>query len=491
MSLCPKTLDEYSISKSLKAAASLRSPTNFKSLHATIIKLGFSRFTILMTGLVDLVLKCGFLADAQKMFDEIPDRDVVTWTSMIVGHAHQGFYHESLSLFRRMVLSGIVPNGFSFSGTLIACSGLGMLSYGKEIHTQVVKSSAVRPFDNVVQNGLLDMYARCGSLVSARRLFDLMPAKGIISWNEIMSGYVYCGQAEEALMLFSSMVSSMLGPDGFSYAICIDACAALASLKQGIQVHACIIKNGFDSDFVIMNALVDMYAKCGSIDSAELVFRLLHSRDVVLWTTMISAYGKSGWVCNAVEMFEKMIKLKMKCDEVTYLAVLSACSHGGLVREGWHYFRLMFDEKQRVAVKPEHYGCIVDLLCRSGHLEEALHFIEQMPLKPSIAIWSAFLNSCRIYGNTEFGQLAAFKLLELDPDNHSNWVALSRMHATESKWHETWKIRETMKVENVKKEPGCSWIELNDGVHIFLTADISHPELFEILQTLDASKKDL
>ncbi|XP_010932000.1 pentatricopeptide repeat-containing protein At2g13600 [Elaeis guineensis] len=484
----PACLDEYSLSKSLKAAAALRSQTHLKALHAPIIKLGFSRFTIVMTGLIDASLKCGLLADARTLFDDLPHRDVVAWTSMIVGHARHRRFHESLSFFRSMLATGTAPNGHSFSGALTACSGLGTLSYGRQIHAQVLKKSI---FELIVQNGLLDMYCRCRCLPAAQRLFDSMRVKDIVSRNAMMSGCLYCERAEEALKLLAVMISCGARPDDFSYAICVDACATLASMQQGIQIHACIVKGGFDSDLVVGNALVDMYAKCGCISSSKLIFETMHTRDPVLWTTMISAFGKYGCVEDAISMFERMEELNIKRDEVTYLAVLSSCSHGGLVSEGWHYFRFLLEEKGESFVKPEHYGCMANLLCRTGYLEEALEFIESMPLKPSIAIWSAFLNSCRMYGNTELGQLAASRLIELDPENDSNWVVLSSIHAAESEWNETWKIRECMKGENIKKEPGCSWVEVNDGVYVFLTADRLHPEVAEILQTLDVLRKDM
>ncbi|KAG1365196.1 pentatricopeptide repeat-containing protein, mitochondrial [Cocos nucifera] len=450
----PACLDAYSLSKSLKAAATLRSQTHLKALHAPVIKLGFSRFTILMTGLADVALKCGLLADARTLFDDLPHRNVAAWTSMIVGHAHHRWFHDSLSFLRNMLATGTAPNGHSFSGALTACSGLGTLSYGRQIHVQVLKKSI---FELIVQNGLLDMYCWCRCLPAAQRLFDSMRVKDNVSWNAMMSGYLYCERAEEALELLAVMVSCGARPDDFSYAICVDACATLASMLQGIQIHACIVKGGFDSNLVVGNALVDMYAKCGCISSSKLVFETMHARDPVLWTSMISAFG----------------------------------NHGELVSEGWHYFRLPLEEEGEAFVKPEHYGCMANLLCRAGYLEEALEFIERMPLKPSIAIWSAFLNSCQMCGKTKLSQLAACRLLELDPENDSNWVVLSTIHAAVSEWNKTWKIRECMKGENIKKEPGCSWVEVNDGVHVFLTADRLHPEVAEILHTLDVLRKDM
>ncbi|CAM0957699.1 unnamed protein product [Alopecurus aequalis] len=482
-----------SLAGALKSAATRRSAPRVKPLHAVLLKLGLSASAILATSLAHLALRCGLPGYARALFDEMPHRDVVSWTSLITGHAHQGLHRDSLALVRRMVASGVAPNGYTLSGGLLACSGVGpaALAIGKEIHARVVKISMFGAVDSVVENGLLDMYTRCGNVDYARRVFGVMVVKDIVAWNSMLAGCLGTGQAENALALFASMLSRGVGADGFSCAIVVDACGELALLKLGAQVHARVIGAGFECDVVVRNSLVDMYAKCGCVDSAELVFKGAPSLDSVLWTTMISAYGKSGRAQDAVSMFDRMAHLGIKRDGVTYLAVLSACSHGGLVREGWRYFKFLFDGQSSVKLQPEHYGCMADLICRRGCLEDALEFIESMPFDSSVAAWSALLNSCRIYRDAKLGQLAASRLLELDPDNHSNWVALSSMHALEGDWHETWMIRESMYKEWVKKEPGCSWVELHDGVHVFLMADQSHPELVNVLQTLDSLKEDI
>ncbi|KAL6608242.1 hypothetical protein ACP70R_041305 [Stipagrostis hirtigluma subsp. patula] len=484
--------DATSLAGALKAAAARRSAHNVGPLHAVLLKLGLSASAILATSLAHLALRCGLPRYARDVFEEMPRPDVVSWTSLITGHAHQGLYHDSLALLRRMVKSGVMPNGYSLSGGLLACAGIGesALALGKEIHARVVKMRAHGPVDAVVENGVLDMYSRCGGIEYARRVFEVMLVRNIVSWNSMMAAYLGSGQAEEALRLFVSMGSCGVGVDGFSFSIIVDACGELALLKQGMQMHARIVAGGFEADVVVRNSLVNMYAKCGCVDSAELVFKAVPSRDAVLWTTTISAYGKFGRVQDAVSMFDRMAKLGIKQDGIAYLAVLSACSHGGLVREGWHYFSLMSDGHSSVRVQPEHYGCLADLLCRRGYLEEALEFIENMPFDSSVAAWSALLNSSRIYGNARMSQLAASHLLKLDPENHSNWVALSCVHASENDWHETWMIRDSMSRECVKKEPGCSWVELYDGVHVFLMADQSHPDLLGILQSIDSLMED-
>ncbi|OQU79471.1 hypothetical protein SORBI_3008G149200 [Sorghum bicolor] len=395
--------DATSLASALKTAAARRSAAHVGPLHAVLRKLGLSASAIHATSLAHLALRSGLARYARELFDEMPRRDVVSWTSLVTGHAHQGLHRDALALLRRMVGSGVEPNGYSLSGGLLACAGVGRsaLAHGKEIHASVVKMSSRGPVDPVVENGVLDMYSRCGSIEYALRVFGVMRVRNMVACNSMMAALLGTGQAEDALRLFVSMASCGVGVDGFSFSIVVDACGELALLKQGMQVHAQVVGGGFEADVVVRNSLVDMYAKCGCVDSAELVFKAVSSNDALLWTTMISAYGKFGRVRDAVSMFERMAHLGIKQDGIAYLAVLSACSHGGLVREGWYYFNLMSDGSSSVKMQPEHYGCMADLLCRRGYLEEALEFIQNMPFDSSVAAWSALLNSSRIHGNAK------------------------------------------------------------------------------------------
>ncbi|KAL6005751.1 hypothetical protein ACLOJK_006324 [Asimina triloba] len=474
--------DEYALAEALKASAARRSLNHGLQVHAVMVKSGFCGFTVLMTALMDFTIKCNSLDHARRLFDEMLDRDVVSWTSMVVGYARHQNYEEALLLFRRLVVSETAPNAYSFSGALSACSGLQALKQGRQIHAQLLVSGLLA-FGPTVQNSLLNMYVKCQSLKCAKALFCSMSGRGIVAWNELISGYVQCGQGEEALKILGTMVSAGIKPDDFTYATCANACAALATLWQGSQIHACIVKSGLQSDLVIGNALIDMYAKCGCVPSAKLVFDHMPLKDTAIWTAAISALGQCGHVEDAILMFQQMHASMPKPDKITYLAMLSACNHGGLVNMGSHFFRRMTEE-DAILAEPEHYACMVDVLCRKGRLTEALDFIEQMAMKANARIWNSFLSSCRMYGDVRLAKFAAAKILELDPDNNSSHVLLSNMHAAESDWKETLEIRERMKSTHVKKEPGCSWVEVKNGIHVFLTAHASHPEMNEILRTL-------
>ena len=468
-------IDEFTISRSLKAAEEIPCYAR-KMVQVFIVKLGFSNFTVLITALMSLAIKENSdLKEARNLFEELTNRDVVSWTSLIVGYAHRGFYRESLDVFSRMIFSKISPNSYSYSGALSACSGLRSLSNGREIHARLLKKSTHHGIEPVLYNNLLNLYSRCRDLSSSEKLFHSVNKKDIIAWNEMISCYLQCGQAGASLSLFSRMISNGINPDNFTYAIAVDSCGFIASLRQGIQLHAGIIKRGFHSDIIVGNAVVDMYAKCGCMGDSTLVFEEFSFKDAVLWTTMVAGYARSGSAAEALTLFERMQELRMKPDDVTFLAVLSACSHGGLVRRGWEIFRLM-KERYGISPKAEHYSCLVDLLCRKGHLEEASVLMEKM--SPTASMRTSFLNACRLRGCDGVG-FAAGGLLE------GNLVALSNVLAAQSEWEESGEIRGRMKEEKVKKEPGCSWVETEDGLHVFVAESRSHPEMDCILQTLD------
>lgn len=263
-------------------------------------------------------------------------------------------------------------------------------------------------------------------------------------------------------------------------------------MEQGKQVHACIINSGFVSDVVLGSALVDMYAKCGSIKEARQVFDFIPLRDVVLWTVIVTAYGKHGFGKEVLQLFEEMKQSGLKPDDVTFLAVLIACSHSGLVSEGWHYFNTMTRD-HCIPPRAGHYACMVDLLGRAGCLDEAYDFIKKMPFKPNVTVWGALLGACQAHGNMELGKVAAEHLFELDPQNAGNYVMLSNIYATAGKWGDMLKLRKAMKDRGIKKEPGCSWIEVKSRVHVFPVGDRSHPQIQEIyamLQKLAGQMKE-
>uniref|UniRef100_UPI0040747504 Synthetic PPR-DYW protein n=1 Tax=synthetic construct TaxID=32630 RepID=UPI0040747504 len=480
--------DNYTFPFVLKACASLSSLKEGKQIHGHVIKSGFESDVYVQSALIDMYAKCGELEDARKVFDEMPERNVVSWNAMISGYAQNGQSEEALELFREMQQEGIKPSEFTFCSVLSACASLGSLEMGKQIHGYVIKSG----FESIVfvGNALIDMYAKCGSIEDARKVFDEMPERTVVSWTAMISGYAQNGQSEEALELFREMQREGVKPDEVTLPSVLSACANLGALEQGKQIHAYVIKSGFESDVFVGSALIDMYAKCGSIEDARKVFDKMPERDVVSWNAMIAAYAQHGHGKEALQLFQQMQQEGVKPSEVTFTSILSACSHAGLVDEGHHYFESMSPD-YGITPRVEHYGCMVDLLGRAGRLDEAEDLIKSMPFQPNVVVWGTLLGACRVHGDVERGERAAERILELDPESAAPYVLLSNIYAAAGRWDEAAKVRKLMKERGVKKEPGCSWIEVNNKVHEFVAGDKSHPQTKEIYAELERLSKQM
>eukprot|EP01018_Ginkgo_biloba_P038787 Gb_40303 [translate_table: standard] len=458
-------------------------------VQAQMIKTGFEFDVYLQTKLVIMYAKCGSVEAARLVFDKMPKRNEVSWNAMIAGYSQHGYNEEALILLYEMQQAGMKQDQYSFASILKACASLEAMEYGKQVHTCVVKT---RFQSHVfVGSALVDMYAKCGNAKSARCVFDRMSRRNVVSWNAMITGCAHHGYFNEALSLFYQMRQFSMNPDQFTFASILRACASLAALELGKQVHACTMRSvDFESDVFLGNALINMYAKCGSIEDARHVFDKTSQRDVISWTTMIAGYGKHGHGEEVVQLFEQMQLTGMKPDHVTFLAVLSACSHAGLVDEGWHYFDSM---RRDYCIPPreEHYACMVDLLGRAGHLNEAREIIDRVPFEPTACMWGALLGACRNHGNTELGKGAAERLFELDPQKAGNYVVLSNMYAAAGRWEDVINVREMMKERGIKKEPGCSWIEVKKRVHDFVIGDRSHPQTEEIYAVLERLTQEM
>eukprot|EP01018_Ginkgo_biloba_P002730 Gb_33133 [translate_table: standard] len=375
----------------------------------------------------------------------------------------------------------------TYVSLLQVCIKKKALLEGKLIHTHM-NEKGLMPEGKLVHrflwNTLVNMYAKCGSIVDARSVFDQMTERNVFSWTVMIAAYSRHGPAEEALILFYQMQRTGVQPDQFTFASVLPACANLGALEQGTEIHDEIIKNGFQFDVFVENALIDMYAKCGTIDKARDVFDKMPVRDCVSWNTMIGGYAMHGCGKEALRLFERMEHSGTKPDHVTLVCVLYACCHSGLVAEGWQYFSCMSDN-YHITPAVEHYGCMVDLLCRAGRLDEAEDFINRMPIKPDATVWRCLLGSCRTHNNIELGQCVAERLFELEPENDANYVLLSNIYSAAGKWDDYENIRRMMKERRVKKTPGCSWIEVNKQVHAFIGGDMSHPLMQSICERLE------
>eukprot|EP01018_Ginkgo_biloba_P025502 Gb_26010 [translate_table: standard] len=506
-------IDVNSYHRLLQVCIDMKALAEGKRVHAHMIRNGFQPGVFLWNRLISMYVQCGSLEDARQVFDKItsrnvfswnimiagytrygrvrdarqlfdkmPERDVVSWNAIIAGYGQNEHSEETLRLFCQMQHAGMKPNQFSFASALSTCGHLSAAEEGKQVHAYIIKVGF--EFNVILINSMLDMYSKCKNMDYARKLFDKIPERDVISWTAMAAGYAQNGHGEQALKLFSQMQCAAIKPDVIIFPIIISASASLAALEQGKQVHVYIVKNGTESNVFVSSALVNMYAKCGIIKDADKVFEKMDERNVVSWNTMISGYAQNGYAKEAIQLFEQMIRTSMNPNYVTFIAVISACCHAGLVDEGCCYFNSMIND-HCIAPRADHYACMVDLLGRAGRLNEAEILIDNMPFEPDAIIWGALLSACRIYGNVELGKRAAKQLFKLEPQCAGPYVLLSNIYASAGRWDDVTEVRNMMKDKGVKKEPGCSWIEAGNKVHTFLAEDRSHPQTEEIYATLE------
>lgn len=496
---------------------------------------------------LSMSLSSSLMAAARKLFDEMAKRDEMTWTTMITGYVksndldaarrflggmtenfgaawnamiagyvHHGCFPEALQVFREMYLMGIPQDEFTYTSALSACASGGFCQHGKQLHAHILrtKEKPTSKFSLFVNNALVTLYYRCGKVDEAREIFNKMPTRDTVSWTAILSGYVDAermeeaksffreipeknlrtwtvmisglaqnGFGEEALKLFNQMRSEGFEPCDYIFSGAISSCAALGALKHGCQLHALLICLGYESSLSAGNALITMYARCGVVEAAKRLFLSMVCLDSVSWNAMIAALAQHGQGFQALDLFEQMLKEDIQRDRMTFLTVLSACSHSGLVKEGRHYFDSMCDSYE-IIPDEDHYAIMVDLFCRAGKFSEAKDLIKSMPFNPGARIWESLLTGSWIHGNMDFCSEAAERLFELKPEHDATYIILSNMYANVGRWEDVSKVRKLMKDRGIKKEPGCSWIEADNNIHVFLVDDTMHPEVEAVYKYL-------
>eukprot|EP01018_Ginkgo_biloba_P023512 Gb_17382 [translate_table: standard] len=467
----------------LPACADLAALKQGKEIHNYLIKIELESDVLVRNALVDMYVKCRSISIARQLFDKMFQRDVVSWTEMIAGYVQNDNGNEAFLLFREMQSVGMKPDLFTIVSVLQACGHLTTLQQVREIHGYILRGGF--ELDVLVSNALIATYAKCYSVEIARQVFDMMIERNSVSWTAMIAGYVQQKHGIAALDLFRQMPLAGVKPDSVTIASVLPACAQLAALQHGKEIHGYTVRSEFQSGIYASSSLIDMYAKCGRIEVARQVFNKMFERNVVSWNAMIAGYGMHGNGEDAIALFHQMQQEGMKPDHITFVAVLSACSHSGLMDEGWRYFDCMSQEFH-ITPRVEHYSCMVDLLGRSGLLDEALDFIEKMPLQPHAGVWGALLGACRIHCNIELGEGVAEHLLELEPQNSGVYVLLSNIYAAADRWEDAAKMRTLMKDRGLKKMPGCSWIEVKNRVHTFVVGDRSHAQSDEIYAVLES-----
>lgn len=450
---------------------------------------------------------------ARQVFDETPDLNVVSATTIIGSFARQHHHEEATHLFSRMLVLNIRPNEYTFGTVIHSSTALGDLNIGKQLHSCATKMGL---HSNVfVGSAILDLYAKLSSIQDARRafedtqkpnvvsyttlicaylkkemledaleLFRVMPERNVVSWNAMIGGYSQTGHNEEAVNLFIEMLQNGLVPNQSTFPCAIIAAANIAALGIGRSLHASAVKFLGKLDVFICNSLISFYAKCGSMEDGLLVFNKLGRRSIVSWNAVICGYAQNGKGEEAISFFERMRLSDCKPNSVTLLGLLWACNHAGLVEKGYSYFNQARMEDSGILM-PEHYASMVDLLSRSGCFRQAEEFIKDLPFEPGIGFWKALLGGCQIHSNMELGEFAARKILSLDPDDVSSYIMLSNAYSAAGRWQSVSTIRREMKDKGMKRIPGCSWIEIRNKVHVFVTRDNNHHQMNEICTVLE------
>ncbi|KAH9327221.1 hypothetical protein KI387_007399 [Taxus chinensis] len=469
--------DQMTFSCALKACADLGDLQIGKQIYAHIVKTGFESHVSVGNSLVTMYAKCGSIEDACNVFDRMTHWNTVSWTAMLSGYAQNGYEEDAINLFCEMQWSGEKSNHFTFGTVLQACASMGFIKQAREIHGHTVRIGF--EYHVTVRNALVSVYAKCGFIKDACKVFDESTHRNIVSWNSMIAGYGHHGDGEKALKLFCEMQQAGMKPDDFTLASILSTCATRATLEQGKLVHAYTVKTGFLAYISVMNALVTLYAKCGSIGEARRVFDEIPAQNVVSWTAIIVGYAQHGFEKEALKLFQRMQQVGIKPNYITFVGVLSACSNVGLVDEGWHFFNCMSRDYD-IVPGVEHHACMVDLLGRAGLLDEAEDFIKRMSVQSSATVWRNLLGACRIHGNVEMGKYAAEKILELEPHDVATYVILSNIYAAACRWDAVTKVRAMMKDRGIKKEAGESWVEINSTVHSFVSGDRLHPQSRQI-----------
>lgn len=497
-----------------------------EEVHKLIADSPFGRNLFVQNALMSMYGRFGEIDVVRHLFEQMPERDAVSWNTLISAYAFKGMWKQAFELFESMWADGIEltsvtrntiaggclsvgnyraalelisqirihGNHLDCVATLIglgACSHIGALKLGKEIHGSAVRSY-YHGFNNV-RSAMITMYSRCKDLKHAHILFQSTDEKSITTWNSMISGYCHSERCEEASFLFREMLLRGIEPNFITIASILPLCARVANLQHGREFHCYIVRREcFVNHLLLWNALVDMYARSGKVLAAKKVFDMMTERDAVTYTSLIAGYGVQGEGQIALRFFKEMITSQITPDHVTMAAVLSACSHTGMVIQG----ERLFEDMQRVyLITPhlEHYACMVDLYGRAGLLAKASDIIARMPHSPTPAMWATLVGACRKHRNLEMGKWAAGKLLEMRPENSGYYTLVANMYAAAGCWNELAVVRALMRDLGVKKAPGCAWLDVGSCFSPFVADDTSSPhadEIYPLMEGLSDVMKD-
>ena len=455
------------------------------------MKHGLELFNTVCNATVTAYSECGSLQDSKRVFDGAAAcRDLVTWNSMLAAYLMHEKEDLAFKVFIDMQNFGFVPDIYTYTGIISACSAEEPKGHGKCLHGLVIKWGLENSVP--VANALIAMYVRINNkcMEDALKIFFSMDLKDCCTWNSILAGYSQVGLSENALRLFLQMRSLVIEIDHYTFSAVFRSCSDLATLQLGQQVHVLALKVGFDTNKYVGSSLIFMYSKCGIVEDARKSFEATSKDSAIVWNSIIFGYAQHGQGGIALDLFYSMRERKVKPDHITFVAVLTACSHNGLVEEGSNFIESM-EYDFGIPPRMEHYACAIDLYGRAGHLEKAKALVESMPFEPDTMVLKTLLGACRICGDIELASHVAKTLLELEPEEHCTYVLLSDMYGRLKMWDEKASVTRLMRERGVKKVPGWSWIEVKNKVHAFNAEDHSHPQCDEIYLLLEQLKEEI
>ncbi|KAF7845516.1 pentatricopeptide repeat-containing protein [Senna tora] len=454
-----------------------------KKIHAYAIVSGLQHHPYISNGLLNFcaVSVAGSMTYAQHLFHHMYNPSTTAWNSIIRGFSQSSSPLQALHYYNAMISSSVsLPNTYIFSFVLKACEKVKDEKKCREVHGSIIRRGYER--DVIVCTNLMRSYAGNELIDIARRVFNDMSDRDLVSWNCMLSCYSQAGFHQDALTLYYQMRDQKVGLDGFTLVGLVASCAHIGALNIGIQMHKIARKKGFINDIYVANALIDMYAKCGSLDSALSIFNKIRKKDVLTWNSMIVGYGIHGQGDKAISLFKQMLMAKVRPTSITFLGLLCGCSHQGLVEEGIQYFNLM---SSQFNLKPElkHYGCIVDLFARAGQLMKAFELIQTSPFDHPV-LWRTLLSSCKIHKDVMIGEIAMKNLVRIGTPNAGDYVLMATLYAEAKNIDGVLQMRQMLKSQGIKTTVGWSWIEVGEQIHKFVVDDNSHPDFVEIYDKL-------
>ncbi|KAL9248380.1 hypothetical protein vseg_021707 [Gypsophila vaccaria] len=453
-----------------------------KSLHSKIIKRGFYDNTVIIDALMRNYAEIGCLQEAILLFDELSRPGIISWNIIISALADNGLRNLAWSYFETMLDSEIKPNSHTAIAALLICKDASCLNVGRSLHAYVLKHG-IR-IDLELNTALVDMYMNCADEATARNLFERYSNKDVVSWNCLIASYVRNNLAHKALALFHQMILEVK-PNSVTVINILSSCTDIASLPLGQCLHAYTVRRNYFGGFnlTLANALLSMYARCGSLQKAERIFKNMQRKNLSSWNALIAGYGLNGQVNEALQAFSVMSKDGFRPNGRSFLSILAACSHSGMVEKGLELFKSMiYDFK--ITPMLIHYGCIVDLLGRAGYIDEANTIIDSMPFEPDASVWRALLSACRAHTDPRLGITIFQRLVEIEPNNAGNYIMMSNIYATSGLWSKVEDLRIHLKEKGLRKNPGMSWIFVRNRVHCFIAGDQSFLDAGEVHGTL-------